>query len=382
MDRTEFIFEAEVTHVSNQGYGVIKGPDRVTYFARGTWRGDYGRFQVADAWDGDYQFVEVLAILRPSIDRREAPCPHLGPGTDQCFGCPWMMVDDQAQLREKQHRVVYALERVGLQALPVATIWPSPTAFHYRRRAQFKTNGESLGYAGRQGLAIAPIVHCLVLTDAMQKQLQALRARLPETSWKPGPGHIWNYLDIDEDTDPQQLSINRRRPFQQANAEQNKAMRGWLAEQLASHHRADPILELFAGSGNFTEVLVEQGFSQITALEVGADAIEQLQKKAWPGVEAKRMDLYGKHAAYDVARAAQDARVLIANPPRAGLGTMWRTIPSLPSLQTVILISCDPHSFAGDARRLIQLGFTASRIQPLDQMPHTPHVEVLARFDR
>jgi 23S rRNA (uracil1939-C5)-methyltransferase len=382
VERGASIFEAEVTHLSNQGYGVVKGPQRITYFVRGTWRGDVGRFQSTEERDGDYQFAELLTLLRPSPERQTPLCPHLGPAATQCFGCPWMMVDYAAQLREKQHRVTYALQRVGLGSLPVESIWGSPDLYHYRRRAQFKTDGQSLGYSGRQGLCIAPIEACLVLTPRMHEHLQRLKARLPEPAWQPGPGYIWNYLDLDEDSDPDDFQINRRRPFQQANAKQNEAMRHWVTEQLTSKVRTEPVLELFAGSGNFTEGLVSLGFSRILALEVGAEAIEALQQKNWPGVQAQRMDLYDKQALPDIARLAADSRILLANPPRAGLDSLWKLVPRLPALQTVILISCDPHSFANDARKLTEQGFQARCIQPLDQMPHTPHVEVIARFQK
>jgi 23S rRNA (uracil1939-C5)-methyltransferase len=382
VERDASIFEAEVTHLSNQGYGVVKGPHRITYFVRGTWRGDVGRFQSTDERDGDYQFAELLTLVRPSPERQNPPCRHLGPGASQCFGCPWMMVDYVAQLREKQHRVSYALARVGLDSLPMETIWPSPDLYHYRRRAQFKTDGQTLGYSGRQGLCIAPIEECLVLTPRMQGHLQDLRARLPDASWQPGPGYIWNYLDLDEDSDPQDFQINRRRPFQQANAKQNEAMRSWVAERLNSKSKSEPVLELFAGAGNFTEVLVSLGFSRILALEVGAEAIESLQQKNWQGVAAERMDLYNKQALPTLAYRAADARIMLANPPRAGLGILWKLVPRLPALHTVVMISCDPQSFANDARKLIESGFKASIIQALDQMPHTPHVEVIALFER
>jgi 23S rRNA (uracil1939-C5)-methyltransferase len=382
VERDASIFEAEVTHLSNQGYGVVKGPDQVTYFVRGTWRGDVGCFQKTDEREGDYSFAELVTLVRPSSERRDAPCPHLGPGAAQCFGCPWMMVDYAAQLREKQHRVNYALQRVGLQNAPVQSLWPSPDLYQYRRRAQFKTDGKIIGYSGRQGLCIAPVTDCLVLTPRLHEHFKNLQARLPEAGWQPGSGYIWNYLDLDEASDLTQLPINRRRPFQQANAKQNEAMRAWVALELQSQPRAENILELFAGSGNFTEVLVQLGFSHILALEVGADAIETLQQKNWPGVTARRMDLYDRQAIADVARASRGARIMLANPPRAGLGPLWRLLPLLPELHTVLLISCDPQSFANDARRLMQQGFQAKVIQPLDQMPHTPHVEVIAHFQR
>jgi 23S rRNA (uracil1939-C5)-methyltransferase len=382
VDRSPTIFEATVTHLSNQGYGVVKGPELVTYFVRGTWRGDVGRFLPTDECDGPYRFAELITLLQPSPERRQAPCPHLGIGPAECFGCPWMMVDYAAQLQEKQHRVAYALQRVGIRDVPIHPIWPSPDVYHYRRRAQFKTDGKVLGYAGRQGLCIAPIQNCLVLTERMQQQLKDLQSRLPEPDWTPGSGHIWNYLDVDEDTQTAALPLNRRRPFQQANAQQNQAMRQWLAEQLADKPRSCQVLELFAGSGNFTEVLVTQGFSDILALEVGADAVETLQQQVWPGVRALRMDLYGRDAVSQITEAARAASIMVANPPRAGIGALWRLLKLLPGLRTVLLISCDPQSFASDASRLTLQGFQVHGIQPLDQMPHTPHVEVIARFER
>ncbi len=382
MERDASIFEAEVTHLSNQGYGVVKGPQRVTYFVRGTWRGDVGRFQETGECEGDYRFAEVVTLLRPSPERQAAPCPHLGTGDAQCFGCPWMMVDYAAQLQEKEHRVAYALKRVGCDEAPVQAIWPSPDVYQYRRRAQFKTNGNILGYSGRQGLCIAPVSQCLVLTPRMQEHLQKLQERLPEASWQPGTGHVWNYLDLDEDSDAHNVIINRRRPFQQANAKQNEAMRRWVAEQLTANDRSDSVLELFAGSGNFTEVLVDLSFSSILALEVGADAVASLQNRNWPGVKAQRMDLYDRGALPALIDSCRDAIIMLANPPRAGLGPLWKLAAHLHKLRKVIIISCDPHTFANDSRRLLQQGFQVKIIQPLDQMPHTPHVEVVASFER
>jgi 23S rRNA (uracil1939-C5)-methyltransferase len=375
-------FEADVTHLSQQGYGVVRAPDRTTFFVRGAWRGDRGLFQPTQLREGDYHFAELIELRAGSPDRQAVPCPHLGVGEQQCFGCPWMMIDYDAQLREKQHRVQYALARVGLVDAPVATIWPSPQLLQYRRRAQFKVDGQRLGYAGRQGLTIAAIEQCPILTPPLQGMLSKLRARLPEPLWRPDSAHIWNYIDIDEDCDPDRVILNRRRPFQQANAVQNEAMRAWLRTQLEDHARSSPILELFAGSGNFTEVLVDAGFERIITCEVGADAVTAAQEKQWTAVDAQRVDLYGRHAVKHVATAALDARILIANPPRDGLRAHWRLAQCLPALQSIFIVSCDPVTLAHDVRKLSQTGFRLRTVQPLDQMPHTPHVETLVFMER
>lgn len=375
-------FEASVTHISNQGFGVVKGPDHATYFVRHTWRGDRGLFQTTDESDGAYRFAELLALKEASAERQTPPCAHLGTGADECQGCPWMMVNYPAQLAEKQHRVAYALERVGLRAQAIAPIWPSPREYQYRRRAQFKTDGQTLGYAGRQGLSIAPISHCPVLSPQLALQLEELRAQLPRVDWQPGKNHIWNYIDLDEDCVSNNVTLNRRRPFQQANADQNEAMQQWLRVHLQRHERTEAVLELFCGSGNFTAVACESGFSHITALEVGADAVTLLQQKNWPGVNAQRMDLYAPQAVRTVAALGPETRILIVNPPRDGIKHHWRLAALLPRLRTIYMISCDASSFAGDARRLVQQGFRLREVQPLDQMPHTAHLEILACFER
>ncbi|MCX6131698.1 MAG: hypothetical protein NTX25_21890 [Proteobacteria bacterium] len=216
----------------------------------------------------------------------------------------------------------------------------------------------------------------------MAKHLKALREQLPKAAWQPDAAHRWSFLDLDEESDPYHVEINRRRPFQQANAEQNEAMRQWIANELVICDRSSSVLELFSGSGNFTEVLVQLGFKSILASEVGTQAMAELAQKQWTGVRTQRLNLYHPLAIAEVLRLASDTQIVLANPPRAGLLHMNRLLPKLRHLQTILYISCDPVSFASDARRIIKNGFELKKVQALDQMPQTPHVEILGRFDR
>jgi 23S rRNA (uracil1939-C5)-methyltransferase len=47
-----------------------------------------------------------------------------------------------------------------------------------------------------------------------------------------------------------------------------------------------------------------------------------------------------------------------------------------------VLVSCDPASLARDVGILTGLGFVHRRSTLVDLFPHTPHVEVVTRFDR
>jgi len=47
-----------------------------------------------------------------------------------------------------------------------------------------------------------------------------------------------------------------------------------------------------------------------------------------------------------------------------------------------VMVSCDPASFARDAKILMDGGFTPSPVVPVDQFVWTRHVELVARFSR
>ena len=70
--------------------------------------------------------------------------------------------------------------------------------------------------------------------------------------------------------------------------------------------------------------------------------------------------------------------VIIVDPPRAGL--------ALPVLDAIIemkpkmlaYVSCDPATFARDAKRLRTAGFQLQQITPFDMFPQTYHIETVS----
>jgi 23S rRNA (uracil1939-C5)-methyltransferase len=47
----------------------------------------------------------------------------------------------------------------------------------------------------------------------------------------------------------------------------------------------------------------------------------------------------------------------------------------------VVLVSCDPASFARDAALLRDGGYNLETVALVDAFPHTFHVEIVSRFD-
>jgi 23S rRNA (uracil1939-C5)-methyltransferase len=49
---------------------------------------------------------------------------------------------------------------------------------------------------------------------------------------------------------------------------------------------------------------------------------------------------------------------------------------------TIAAVSCSPTTFARDARTLIDGGYTLKSVTPIDQFLWSPHIELVAVFER
>lgn len=376
-------FEAEVRALSTDGTGVVNHPAGKVFFAPGVWPGDVAVFDI-ESEGPRYGYARPVEWKKKSLDRVEAPCPHQGAGAGKCGGCPWMIGSYESQLKHKEHRVRHALARAGFEAERiVAPIWGSPSALGYRNRAQFKSDGARLGFVEEGTNSIAEIDDCLVLNEDVRARYRALRARLPNTEWRPTEGHKWIFLELDDAMAPgEEPVLNRRRPFRQGNTAQNERMRAWLAERVPKAAAADSALELFAGSGNLTGALHDAGFGRILAVEVASAAMAQLRAKGWPAVETFEADLSKVWALEKLAQRVPDARVLLLDPPRAGAAGVEKLASALKRLETILYVSCDTATFVRDVSALAKKGFRLEEVQPLDLFPQTSHVEVMGRLIR
>jgi len=73
--------------------------------------------------------------------------------------------------------------------------------------------------------------------------------------------------------------------------------------------------------------------------------------------------------------------VVVVDPPRAGAETQTNALANS-AVPTLIYVSCNPLTFARDARVLVAGGYHIESIQPLDQFRWTIHVEAIAKFTR
>jgi 23S rRNA (uracil1939-C5)-methyltransferase len=375
-------FSAIVRDLSQKGLAVIDHPDGRVFFVRGLWPGDSALFQVAPGAPR-YSEAKVINIHSFSPDRLPVICPHRGPDPGQCGGCPWMMASYSAQLEFKVKRLIHALNKRKINFTPsLRTIIPSTTIYGYRNRAQFKTDGVSIGYVSEGTSVLAPIEDCVILNDKLRQLLRAMRAQLPRADYRPTGQHQWNYLDIDDEVELNEVKLNQRRPFKQGNTSQNETMKDWVRRKFSILSSHFPIIDLFCGSGNFTEVLSNLGFNNILAVEVQGVALDTLKSKSLPGVRILELDMNSKGAWQTVAKYQPHAKAILIDPPREGLTKRRGFFKYLDNIENIFYISCELDTFARDAQDIISQGWILEELTPLDLFPHTPHVEILAKFTK
>jgi 23S rRNA (uracil1939-C5)-methyltransferase len=72
---------------------------------------------------------------------------------------------------------------------------------------------------------------------------------------------------------------------------------------------------------------------------------------------------------------------VVLDPPRPGASAQTLALAQS-QVPQLLYVSCNPASFARDARILVDGGYRLTRVVPLDQFVWSPHVELFAQFAR
>ena len=166
--------------------------------------------------------------------------------------------------------------------------------------------------------------------------------------------------------------------FLQATAAGEEALAKLVLEHVgAARHVAD----LFAGIGTFALRLAES--ARVSAADSDAGAIHALTRAAattggLKPVDAQTRDLFRRPF---MAKELAKFQAVVFDPPRQGAEAQARQIAAS-EVPLVIAVSCNPATFARDARILVDGGYRLTRVTPVDQFRHSPHVEVVGRLEK
>jgi len=167
--------------------------------------------------------------------------------------------------------------------------------------------------------------------------------------------------------------------FIQINPFINKQMVA-AAVQLLEPSKADNILDLFCGLGNFSLPLAKYG-ANILGVEGDAAMVARAKmnaaSNAISNADFRALNLMQESV---VAQLNFNCNKVCLDPPRAGAGIM---LPCLNSLRpsSIVYISCNAETLVKDSKALVQdYGYSLASLTSIDMFPQTKHSEAMAHF--
>lgn len=372
--------------------------------------------------DGEIQNgrIEKPRILEPVAERVKAPCRHF----KSCGGCATQHINGDYLAEWKKQIVQKALEKHGLETEFRETITSPP---HSRRRAVFTgkrtKNGAFLGFHTRSSSQIIPITECTLLHPNITAKFDGLielvklaatrksEVRLAVTTSIGGldvsvnnavpitpslqeavvslvhthalSRVFWNG-DIVLERQPAQQKFGKafvippNGSFLQATHQGEESLVD-LVKQITGP--AKSVVDLFAGCGTFSlplaeaaEILaVESDENMLAALDKGWRAAQGLKR-----VDTKARDLFRNPLRPDELKPYSAA---VIDPPRAGAKAQVEQLAAS-EIETIAFVSCNPATFARDARIFKNAGYDLLWVQTVDQFLWSGHCELVAHFSK
>ena len=363
-------YDVEVGPVAHGGHCVARLPADLpgvggsVVFVRHALPGERVTVEVTEGSAGDrFLRADAVDVREPSPDRVVAPCPYAGPG--RCGGCDFQHVALDAQRRLKGEVVAEQLRRLAAldQEVVVEPVPGDVDGLGWRTRMRFATTPDGrLGLRAARSHRVVPVDRCLIAAPGA--------VTLVEGEAAPEP--------VVEEVLGQRFTVARDGFWQP-----HRGAPQTLVEAVLGAARAEPgdvVLELFCGVGLFTAFLADAVGStgRVVAVEGSRTAVEHaranLGDRPWVEVHAGSVDQVLERT--PVARAD----VVVLDPPREGAKRAVLEGVTARTPSAVVLVACDPASFARDTALLAGAGYRLDGLRAFDLFPMTQHVEVVGRF--
>jgi 23S rRNA (uracil1939-C5)-methyltransferase len=380
-----------------------------------------GEIVEVDPWPGHPDRRNLLRVETASPARIAPICPHFG----VCGGCALQHWDAASYRAWKREAVVAQLRHAGIAASVADLIDAHGEG---RRRAVLHARRAThdilqVGFAALHAHRIIPIDRCPILAPGLAGAIDAAWAiaEALEPAAKPldiqatatetgidvdvrGSGPLTPQLALAlarvaethrlaRITRHGELVAQRAVPtvrmgratvalppgaFLQATALGEETLARLVLEHVGN---AKAVADLFAGVGPFALRLAER--ARVLAADSDAGAIEALRRAgaATSGLKpitAERRDLFRRPF---VAQELAGFDAVVFDPPRQGAEAQARELAKS-RVPVIVAVSCNPATFARDAKVLIDGGYRLGEVTPVDQFRYSAHVEIVARLVR
>ena len=364
---------------------------------------------------------DVAELVTPAPDRQQPLCRHFG----KCGGCLAQHMPAELYRVWKEDILRQALAHRGIDAKiePMRIV-----AAHSRRRAFFgvarRGGGVVLGFREEGQHKLVDLSECPVLDPAIVAAMPALREMAGQVLAEDSGGRLivtrvedgldvaieggrkdlgpdvlarlarlaasarWQRLTVDGTiVFMQQAPVLRlggarveipQGAFLQAVPEAETIMIDLVT---AAVGKAKNLADLFSGLGTFAFPLARK--SRVLAVDSERRSIEALEKAARGATGLKPIATKVRDLMREPLSRTELAQfdAVVIDPPRAGAKDQVEALARA-KVPRVVMVSCNPATFARDARTLIDGGYKISKVTPIDQFLFSPHLEVVAAFSR
>jgi len=170
--------------------------------------------------------------------------------------------------------------------------------------------------------------------------------------------------------------------FFQTNSRQTEELYR-TAIDLAGVDGDDTVLDLYCGAGTIGLCSAAQAY-HVVGIDIDEEAIQTARLNADVNGIGNARFYAGSIREVMLDPKLRDRKFdpAFIDPPRAGMHpkALKRLIEAAPA--RIIYISCNPATFARDARLLTDAGYGLKRVIPFDMFPHTMHIELVSRFEK
>lgn len=144
------------------------------------------------------------------------------------------------------------------------------------------------------------------------------------------------------------------------------------------------VFDLYSGTGTLGMV-----FAPFSKKVVGIELIAQSVQSAKENIALNNIsnfEMYEGDVGKTLTKLLSDPKFLrpdlvIVDPPRAGLDPLALSHLKAIKAKNVIYVSCNPKTQAENIKELINSGYKLKILQPVDQFPHTIHIENIALLE-
>lgn len=310
-----------------------------------------------------------IEIVKSSEFRREPFCKYYG----KCGGCSLQHIKYEKQLEIKKEIFTELLKQNKIE-LDIEPEVVTPGEKGLRTRAKvFVKHGKPAFRAYRSNELISfddcPIFH----PEFMEKILKDAPKSVGDVQYefsKVTKDFMPPADSVRKVVNGREMTIIRNSFFQ--SSEEGAGILCSLLEDVIKEYEPKTGYDLFCGSGLFSIFMSELGV-KTTGIEVVPEAVKSYEKNLGDRADIVRID------AYKVTKL-EEKDIVVADPPRAGLGAELVDIIAQSESGTVVFISCEPSKFARDMKRFNEKGYELETIKIVDLFPSTHHFEVFSVF--